>query len=302
MLVRLPVAGAIAWCLPERFWPYLGRAVARFRMRVHRRWAPREQARIGQLVGGHRLRLSVDAALAGQVACLRLAQLQTLRAHRPGGWNPEVRLEGRAHLERALAAGQGAILWVAPFAFASLVTKITLHRAGFAVSHLSRYAHGYSPSRLGARFLNPVRASVETRYLAERIVIGPDGSTVGAMKELARILKDNRVVSISVGAEAARTISIPFLAGRIAVATGAPNLSLRTGAPLLPVFTLRQERGDFVTVIGPPLEPGPELAREDAIRALMIEFARELEMYVTRLPDQFLWHSSIVNAGMEGPP
>ena len=46
-------------------------------------------------------------------------------------------------------------------------------------AHLSRYSHGYSPTRLGARWLNPVRTGVEARYLAERIVVGPEGSTVG---------------------------------------------------------------------------------------------------------------------------
>ena len=301
MLLRLPVGAAIAWVVPERFWPHIGRAVASMRMRLRPEWAMAGEATIRRLVGDRPLPLQVETVLARHIAWQRLAQLQALRDRRPGGWNPEVRLEGRAHLERALAAGRGAILWVAPFAFAPLVSKIALHRAGFAASHLSRYSHGYSPTRLGARWLNPVRTGVEARYLAERIVVGPEGSTVGPMKALARRLRENRVVSIIVGAYGVRTESIPFLAGRIAVATGAPNLSVRTGAPLLPLFTLRQSGGDFITVIGPPLAPGTAGTRADAIRALIGAFAGELEDYLLRWPDQFIWGSTIVTAAASVP-
>ncbi len=42
---------------------------------------------------------------------------------------------------------------------------MAFHRAGLAVSHLSRASHGFSGSRLGVRVLNPIHTKVEDRYL-----------------------------------------------------------------------------------------------------------------------------------------
>ncbi len=39
-----------------------------------------------------------------------LAILQLLRAYRPGGWNPAIRLTGWQHVEAAQARGRGLIL------------------------------------------------------------------------------------------------------------------------------------------------------------------------------------------------
>ena len=51
---------------------------------------------------------------------VRLAKLLVLHARRPCGWQPRLRLQGQEHLQRALVAGHGAVLWVAPFIFAPL--------------------------------------------------------------------------------------------------------------------------------------------------------------------------------------
>ena len=53
-----------------------------------------------------------------------------------------------------------------------LVSKMALHRAGYGLVHLSRSEHGYSSTIFGMRCLNPLRSRIESRYLAERVVIG----------------------------------------------------------------------------------------------------------------------------------
>ena len=163
------------------------------------------------------------------LANARLAKLLVLRVRRPGGWCPRLRLEGEEHLQRALGAGHGAILWVAPFVFAPLGTKMVLHHAGHAVSHLSRYSHGYSRSALGARLLNPIRTGVEDRYLAERMSIGPDHQPQAALRLLGQRLRDNRIVSISAGAGGSRVVEVPFLPGRMGLASGASALASQPG-------------------------------------------------------------------------
>lgn len=291
MLARLPVGALIAWLLPEAAWGRFANAVARRR----RGSDERVLGRLEGIVGSHRLAQPLPVAFEAHVANIRLAQLQTLRLQGLGaGWRPTVRLEGRTHVEEALLRGRGVILWIAPFVFASLIAKMTFHREGFAVSHLSRYSHGYSKSRFGARLLNPVRTRVEDRHLAERIVIGPDQSTLRPMRTLAKRLSENRIVSITIAAQGAKPLPAPFLNASVRVASGAANLMLRTGAALLPVFTVREPDGAFVTLIEPPLRPSEGASGDEALVAVIAQLARTLETYVIRWPDQFLWRYDIL--------
>ena len=153
MLVLTPVA----WLVPERFWPRLGSAAARL-------WAVSSNARSTTRL--------VESAIAGRgdlasppeiyrsVLSGRLQQLlQNLREHRPGGWRPSIQVIGGEHIGKALARGNGAILWVAPCLYCDLVVKKGLYGAGFRISHLSRIDHGPADSRLGQRLLNPVRVN-----------------------------------------------------------------------------------------------------------------------------------------------
>jgi len=292
MLARLPIGALIAWGLPESWWGHFATAVAR------RRRGQDEEVleRLERLVGPQPLALPLRAAYEAQVANLRLAQLQILRLQGPvPSWRPALRLEGREHLEQALARGCGAILWVAPFVFASLVAKMALHQEGLRVSHLSRYSHGYSKSRFGAAVLNPLRTRVENRYLAERVVIGSDDSALRPMRILAERLQQNRVISITIAAQGAKTVGAPFMSSRVRIASGAPKLMLRTGAALLPVFTVREPSGRFVVTVESPLQPPDGASGTEALSALVGQLATRLETYVSRWPDQFLWRYDILS-------
>ena len=102
----------------------------------------------------------------GQDAHRYLERLQLLRLYRPGGWNPQIRLEGDQHVEKALEAGNGAILWICPSSFHRQVSKMAFSEAGYRVNHLSRYFHGFNTaSWFGRRCLNLIRTRQEERYL-----------------------------------------------------------------------------------------------------------------------------------------
>jgi lauroyl/myristoyl acyltransferase len=228
------------------------------------------------------------------VALVRLDQLWYLRSYRPGGWRAELRLEGREHLDAALAAGRGAILWVAPTVGQWLATKRTMAEAGYAVHHLSHPSHGFSTrSKLGRRWLNRIRTGVEDRYLAERVLLGADGGAQAALRRLDALLRGNAVVSITVGAAGTRPIRVPLLRGWLSVASGAPHLAARTGAALLPVFTWREGRARFNTRIEAPLPvvPAREAGRSDAaaLRGTVVELSRRLASYALAHADQVVW-------------
>jgi lauroyl/myristoyl acyltransferase len=290
-LALLPFGILVAWCTPERSWRYFGGTLAH----LQRPRVARLRGRIRAVVGQRRLAMPIDVAAAAYLANLPLPKLLTLRLHAPRSPQLRVRLEGREHVERALAAGHGAILWIAPFLFGSLLSKIAFHQSGFAVSHLSRHGHGFSSSRFGARFLNPLRTAIESRYV-ERIVIGPDGSATRPVMELQRRLARNGLVSIMVGAEGSHVLPAPVFDGVVNVATGVPRLMLRSGASLLPVFAIRSAASEFVTFVAPPIRAPGGLSQASAVSAVIEELGRRLEQSIARWPDQFTWDAALPRA------
>jgi lauroyl/myristoyl acyltransferase len=213
--------------------------------------------------------------------------MQKLKAWRQGVWHPPIKLEGEQHLDAALRRGKGAILWVAHFAFNSNITKIALHRRGISVFHLSRPEHGFSKTRFGIAFLNPIRCFAEDGYLAERVVFDRS-SPGGAMRRLHRALRDGKVASITAGAwEGTDLGEGPLFHGRLSVALGAPKLAASTGAALLPVFSVWHPVKGFVTAIEPPLEFDSTLPAGDVLRAVTLEYLRRHEDWIRRYPEQW---------------
>ena len=291
VLAKLPLAGLGAWCLPESWWDALaGHAVGL-------EGAAIEQLarRITTMLGPDRLTEPARVLARRQLAAIRVDQLCFLRSHRPGGWRPMLRLEGSEHLAAALAAGRGAILWVAPTVFQWLATKRALHEACYPVHHLSSPNHGFSTaSWVGTRLLNPIRTRVEDRYLAERVTLGTDGSAHAALRRLTAVLRGNGIVSITVAAAGARPVTVPFLAGSLRAAGGAPQLAARTGAPLLPVVTLREGTG-FATRVGAPLARSASGTIDPAPTGLVAALAARLEPYARAHPDQIAWRLDCID-------
>ena len=285
LLGSLASLAILAWCVPQRHWHRLSSSVAGMQPW---RWRPDRLRGFEYVKACTRVHpgLGADACARAHRANIYLERLLLLACYPSGHWRPEVRLDGCAQIEATLAAGKGAIFWVAPFVFSDLLTKVALHDAGLEVSHLSRYAHGFSATPFGERFLNPIRTSIEQRYLAERLVMTRQGSMT-ALRELSRRLHANRMLSMTAIGSARQLYRIPFLNGSIQMARGVPRLAIRTGAPVLPVFTGRDPDGAWLTIIEPPLVRRDEWEQEEAVKRLLLQYAALLEYYVQRWPDQF---------------
>jgi len=285
LLGYLPAMALLAWAVPEALWAPICATAPRLAAAIRRKRSS-DTPHVEDLLSGRPLAGQAERIVLGVAANYHEARLQALRWYRFDSWRPSITLDGREHVQDALDAGSGAVLWVAPFVFSDLVTKMVLHRAGFPVTHLSRPGHGFSQSRLGMRFLNPLWTSIERHYLAGRLVMTPEG-TVGALAELVRRVRQKQLISITVGAQGQRRHVAPFFNGVRAVAAGAPILAHRGGAPLLPVFTVRHADGTFHTTIEAPLCRPADLDIETVLAEQVTYVVRLLESYVARWPDQY---------------
>jgi lauroyl/myristoyl acyltransferase len=281
------VAGLIAlllpaWVLPESWWGPLWRARLRLKLLTNRtavRYAAKQiRATLGVEAG------KAERISEGLRAAVHEMQMQDLRAWRPGGWNPKITLEGEEHLKAALAQGKGAIVWIAPFVFNSGPTKIALKN--YRVSHLSSPKHGYSETKFGVAYLNKVRCIPEDRYIAQRVIFDRYAPAT-AMRRLMRAVKAGEVVSIvAASTEGSDMIKGPIFGGRLPVAVGAPRLAGLTGAPLLPLFTVRDGDG-FRVVIEKPIQMIDHPSTDERCVAAAAEFLRRSDPWVRKFPEQW---------------
>lgn len=294
-LLELPHIGAhllLAWFLPERTWKSVTRGLARVHVRI-----TGERGRHLEGIVPPKLNISTRELEIGFHQHNHWALIENLREYAPWGWRPNIDIIGQEHIERGLEKGKGVILWFSPFVHADIVFKKAIHRAGFRLSHLSSFTHGFSDTRFGVAVLNPIKTRIEARYLKERCVMALTGAGP-AIRRLIEHLKANEVVSIAALHTGRRYAERPFLGGTLRLAKGGPNIALTTGATLLPVFVVPSEPG-YVVRVEPALVPDHE-SLEEAEEEIIDAYVPLLERYVSRYPTlwrgwldpSFLWKAN----------
>lgn len=173
---------------------------------------------------------------------------------------PRIDIEGRHHLDVALAQGRGAVL-----ASAHLGLPLLLRPALDGLD-IRMVAVGYS----GAG--------------ADESVAGTVWQRTRALRRVQEQLGGRRVCAFYVDSGNGRGIKVSVLAKEMTIGLGAFVVAQQAGCPVLPAFALsRPDTGTFVIEFGAPLalSPGPGLPL-DTVR----EFGRLYEGYVRRYPDQ----------------
>jgi lauroyl/myristoyl acyltransferase len=220
----------------------------------------------------------------GAVASSFEENIGAVREILPGGWRPRLRIEGSESLERA-ALRQGTILWTSAFYHSDLVTKKALAEAGYVLHHLSELSHPFSPTRYGVWVLNTIRLWAENRYLARRIIVSGDAQQ--AVLALAKTLRRHGVVSITAVGSGTRVLEVPLLGGTLRLGAGAPVLALRTGAALLPVFTVLDSHGRYTVRVGPDISDVEEASDDERVQLMASRYAMLLQPYLLAYPTQW---------------
>ena len=284
--VKLAATALLSWLWPvEEFL-----SVARKKYHVRGEWARCIDLIVARLLSEHiSMQHAYEIDLVWRARHLE-ERMQILALHRPGcSWQPRIQMHGLEHLKSALERKSGALIWVSDFVYSSLITKMAFHQAGYEVSHLTRPQHGFSDSPYGVRVLNPLWTKIEDRYIVERISIDKEGTDT-ALELVRRRLSANRIVSITVGNWARRTLDLAFFKGVIRLATGPAHLSWVCHAPLLPVFTVRSDSGEYHVSIDAAIE---QTTSKGDYAQTMQSYVKILEEYVLRYPDQ--WNGWVRN-------
>lgn len=185
--------------------------------------------------------------------------------------------DGFENFERARARGQGVLL-------------LTAHFGGWEIGSFAHSLHGH-PMKIVVRPLdNPYLDRLVDRYRTMH------GNETFGKQDFARGLLSAMRAGETVGVLMDTNMTppqgefVPFFGVPACTATGVARLALRTGAAVVPAFTvwdaaLRKYRVRF--------DPALELAstgdaERDAVTNTAM-FTRVIEEYARRYPDQWLW-------------
>ena len=129
--------------------------------------------------------------------------------------------------------------------------------------------------------LNKLRTGIEDKYIKDRVRI-KGGEQQRAMLALRRVLKNNGVVSITVGAKTRRPDEIPLGDGKLKIATGAVRLSQMTGAPIFPVFAINTRAQNYDLIVTEAVSGTDCEATE-----ILSRYGKILETYIDQYPAQW---------------
>ncbi|HEY3126970.1 MAG TPA: lysophospholipid acyltransferase family protein [Candidatus Limnocylindria bacterium] len=190
----------------------------------------------------------------------------------------EVRTDGWEHVAHAYERGKGVILASAHLGPVSFVGQILL-------------AHGYPVALPVEIATSEFQRSVNRARGGAGLQLIRTDSALG----IFRFLREGKVL----GVLADRAVTgvgekVEFFGRETLLPSAAVVLSLRTGAPLVPSFAGRSE-GVLTASFEPPLEIPNTGDRDADVREGVQRFARLLERYVRRAPEQWtvfedFWH------------
>jgi KDO2-lipid IV(A) lauroyltransferase len=199
-----------------------------------------------------------------------------------------VRVIGNEHLEAALKKQKGVI------AFSSHLGNFTL-----LGRRLEKDGHPFHTLRKDPKgpLLTRFYRNLEKMYGGRFIYVEPWKECLRTM--MSR-LRDNDIVCF-IPDENKRHggVKVVFFGQKASTAIGPAVLALRTGAPIVPVFIIRESDDTHTIMIEPEMvyEQSGDFDRD--IYTITSTFTRIIESYVRRYPSQWPW---ISNRWREKPP
>jgi KDO2-lipid IV(A) lauroyltransferase len=201
---------------------------------------------------------------------LRMPRLGLDYYHRYG------RVEGWEHVDQAMKDGRGVI-------------ALTFHFGNWEMPSLGASLFGYPVVALAQRIRNPwVDRYVKRTREAAGVTILPKREVT---QRVINELRQGRIVGIFVDQRERKKsrVMVDFF-GKKAPTTPSPVVfSLRTGAPMIPLFTVRENNSHHHVIIGMPIMPESTGDIERDLQKGTETYTRILEDMIRKYPDQYFW-------------
>lgn len=189
-----------------------------------------------------------------------------------------IRFEGLEHMERAFGMGKGVVAVSAHLGNYEL--------AGAVLSLLGMPVHGVVLSHKNPRvdrFFTHQRARVRVQSIPIQRM-----SRKEFLDTALSVLRKGAVLGLVADRDYFNHgLPMPMFGKVLRLPRGPASFSLRTGAPIVPSFLVREPDGDFRLIIEPPLGTPGAVDREQAVRELTQEWGQVLARVLSRYPTQW---------------
>jgi KDO2-lipid IV(A) lauroyltransferase len=190
----------------------------------------------------------------------------------------KIKIRGKEFLETALAKKKGVIALGAHLgAFTLLGSRLAVE--GYPINIMIN--RGHFP-KLWKR-LDAYQGIVGQK------IFTPQPATA-AIKKALNCLHRNEILYLVADEQQRRGgLPVPFFGQKAFTPSGPAIFSLKTGAPILPMFVLRENGIQRVLLIGNPIEIESTFDEKKDIEMLTAKFTKIIEETVRQYPDQWTW-------------
>jgi len=190
-----------------------------------------------------------------------------------------VSFEGKEHLDQALAEGKGVVTFSAHFGSFPLML-LRCVREGYATNAIIRRTRD---EKLEEHFL-----ALRTRLGLKTIYAMPRQTCV---EQSLKALRNNEVLFIPMDQNfgSGAGVFVDFFGRKAATATGPVVFARRTGAPILPVFIIRQSDDTHKIIIEPPLTQEEGGTDEQTTYETVSKITQVIERYIREYPQEWGW-------------
>ena len=199
-------------------------------------------------------------------------------------------VEGREHLDAALAAGKGAVVLIGHFGANQMIMPALGH-SGYPMSQLSAPPPVWADILAETRTTPLWRLVLERRWELEKRLPVQHINVFKFLRPAVDCLKNNEVLGLAFdGGGGRRWTNVEMLGRRANLSTQPMQLVRMTGAALLPTMVTREpgERRHRI-VIHEPLAYKTQDTRPEEMQVNMQAFADIFSDWVRRYPEQYLY-------------
>ncbi len=274
------VGSAFALILPRRFCFWLARRGADY-WSHHLVPQDRESVRLNlrAILGTEEVSEEMVSEVFRNFA-IYLVDFFRISAMKPQDLRRMVRLEGVDRMQAALAKGKGAIgltAHIGNFELAgALLSILGMPVHAVVLTHQNRFVDGF--------------------FTRQRQRVGVKGIPVQRLSPRAffdaclSVLKHGEVLALVGDRDFFNHgLVLPLFGKSIKIPTGPASFSVKTGAPIVPGFMVREEDGSYRLVLEEPIYAPEGVSREEAVRRMSEACLDIMAKYIRRYPTQ--WYS-----------
>lgn len=189
-----------------------------------------------------------------------------------------IEFKGLENLDQAMQKDKGVLLLSLHLGHGDMAISMLAHK---------KYPLHVISKHFRVRWLNDFWFGTRKRFGAT--FLDPHGRN--SSFDILRILKSRGLVIFVLDQYMGPPYGLPttFFGRQTGTAYGLSLFSMKTGAPVLPIWTYRDEQGKNIIEVGQEIEPEVNVSREESLLMTTQKYNSVIESLILRYPRDWMW-------------